>query len=139
MLGFAAGLLRPETWPFLGLYALYVFVREPAGRLLAAGLVALLPVLWLGPELWGAGEPCAPPTRAQEPTLFSPAFADRPALAVLDRAPGFVPGPAKLGVLAAAVDGRAEHTRWRLRTAARDGGDARRPGRAAASSRSRRA
>ena len=102
-LGFAAGLLRPETWPFLGLYALYVFVREPRARLLAAGLVALLPVLWLGPELLGAGDALRAASRAREPTLFSPAFADRPALAVFDRAQGFVPGPTKLGVLAAVV------------------------------------
>ncbi len=104
-LGFAAGLLRPETWPFLGLYALYVFVREPRARLLAAALMALLPVLWLGPELWGAGDPLRAASRAQDPTLFSLAFADRPALAVLDRAQGFVPGPVKLGVLAALVVG----------------------------------
>jgi hypothetical protein len=104
-LGFAAGLLRPETWPFLGLYALYVFVRDPRARLLATGLMGLLPVLWLGPELWGAGDPLRAASRAQDPTLFSPAFADRPALAVLDRAQGFVPWPVKLGTLAAVVLG----------------------------------
>ena len=104
-LGFAAGLLRPETWPFLGLYALFVFVRDPRSRLLATGLMALLPVLWLGPELWGAGDPLRAASRAQDPTLFSLAFADRPALAVLDRAQGFVPWPTKLGVLAALAVG----------------------------------
>ena len=104
-LGFAAGLLRPETWPFLGLYALFVFVRDPRARVLATGLMALLPVLWLGPELWGAGDPLRAASRAQDPTLFSLAFADRPALAVLDRAQGFVPWPTKLGVLAALAVG----------------------------------
>ncbi len=104
-LGFAAGLLRPETWPFLGLYALYVFVRDPRARPLATGLMGLLPVLWLGPELWGAGDPLRAASRAQDPTLFSPAFADRPAFAVLDRAQGFVPWPIKLGALAAVVMG----------------------------------
>jgi len=105
VLGFAAGLLRPETWPFLGLYALYVFVREPRARLLAAALMGLLPVMWLGPELWGAGDALRAASRAQEPTQFSAAFADRPALAVLDRAQRFVPWPVKLGVLAAGVVG----------------------------------
>ncbi|MBA3420508.1 MAG: hypothetical protein H0U12_01195, partial [Thermoleophilaceae bacterium] len=101
-LGFAAGLLRPETWPFLGLYALYVFVREPRLRSLAAGLMALLPVLWLGPELWGSGEPLRAASRAQDPTLFSPAFAERPALAVLAKADATVPWPAKVGAVMAA-------------------------------------
>ncbi len=106
-LGFGAGLLRPETWPFLGLYALYVFVREPRARLLAAGLMALLPVLWLGPELWGAGDPLRAASRAQDPTLLSPAFADRPALAVLDRAEGLVPGPVELAASGRRGRGRA--------------------------------
>lgn len=100
-LGFAAGLLRPETWPFLGLYALFVFVREPRLRGLAGGLMALLPVLWLGPELWGSGEPLRAASRAQDPTLFSPAFAERPALAVLAKADRVVPWPVKGGVLLA--------------------------------------
>ena len=102
-LGFGAGLLRPETWPFLGLYALYVFVREPRARVLTAGLMALLPVLWLGPELWGAGDPFRAASRAQEPTRFSAAFAESPALAVLVRAAGIVPWAAKVGVVVAVV------------------------------------
>lgn len=105
-LGFAAGLLRPETWPFLGLYALFVFVREPHMRTLAAWLMALLPVLWLGPELWGSGEPLRAASRAQDPTLFSPAFAERPALAILAKADATLPWPAKVGaVLAAGLAG----------------------------------
>lgn len=101
-LGFAAGLLRPETWPFLGLYALFVFVREPPLRTLAGGLMALLPVLWVGPELWGSGEPLRAATRAQDPTLFSPAFAERPALALLAKADRVVSWPVKGGLLLAA-------------------------------------
>ena len=30
LLGFAAGLLRPEVWPFLGLYGLWAWFAEPA-------------------------------------------------------------------------------------------------------------
>ena len=100
-LGFAAGLLRPETWPFLGLYALHLFVREPRLRSLTAGLMALVPVLWLGPELWGSGDALRAASRAQDPTRFSPAFADRPAVAVLAKALATVPWPAKVGALIA--------------------------------------
>ena len=103
LLGFAAGLLRPETWPFLGLYALFVFVREARLRRLATGLMALLPVLWLGPELWGSGDALRAASRAQDPTLLSPAFADRPALAVLARAEAMVPAPAEAGAALAVL------------------------------------
>ena len=103
LLGFAAGLLRPETWPFLGLYALYLFVREPRLRRLTPGLMAALPVLWLGPELWGSGDPLRAASRAQDPTLFSPAFAERPAVAILAKAQATVPWPAKVGAAIAAI------------------------------------
>jgi len=120
-LGFAAGLLRPETWPFLGLYALFLFVREPRLRILAAALMALLPVLWLGPELWGSGEPLRAASRAQDPTLFSPAFAERPALALLAKADVTVPWPAKFGAVIAA--GLAALGTGRRRRRARAGGE----------------
>ena len=117
-LGFAAGLLRPETWPFLGLYALYVFLREPRLRRLAAGSMALLPVLWLGPELWGSGEPLRAASRAQDPTLFSPAFAERPALLLLAKAGATVPWPAKVGAMIAAALAAFGTGRRRLRPGA---------------------
>ena len=107
VLGFAAGLLRPETWPFLGLYALWLFVREPRLRPLAVILMGLLPVLWLGPELWGAGDALRAASRAQDPTLFSPAFADRPALAVFARAASLVPWPVQIGTVVGVVTAAA--------------------------------
>jgi len=132
-LGFLAGLLRPEAWPFLGLYALYVFAREPRRRLLVAALMALLPVLWLGPELWGSGDALRAASRAQDPTLLSPAFADRPWLAVLDRATTMTAWPARLGALAAiglalaALLPRGERRRGRVGLAgAANGGHGRR-------------
>jgi hypothetical protein len=106
-LGFGAALLRPESWPFLGLYALWLLVREPRLRARTAGLLALLPVLWLGPELWGSGDALRAASRAQDPTLFSAAFADRPALAVTERAGRMVPWPAKAGLVLAVVGGLA--------------------------------
>jgi hypothetical protein len=85
-LGVAAGLLRPEVWPFLGLYAVWLWLREPRLRLrVVAGLV-LLPLLWFGPDFLVSGEPLRASTRANEPNRDSPAFADFPALEVLERA-----------------------------------------------------
>jgi hypothetical protein len=85
-LGVAAGLLRPEIWPFLGVYALWLWLRAPRLRPLVVGGLALLPVLWFGPELWGSGDALRASTRANEPNRDSPAFADFPALAVMGRA-----------------------------------------------------
>ena len=102
-LGFGAALLRPETWPFLGLYMLFLLAREPRLRAATVALALALPALWLGPELWGSGDPLRAASRAQDPTLLSPAFAANPALAVLERAATMTPFPAVAGAVLAAV------------------------------------
>ena len=62
LLAVAAGLIRPEWWPFIGLYALWLWFRDPASRgwqmrlLILAGLVAL-PFLWFVPPWIGSGAP----------------------------------------------------------------------------------
>ncbi|MCP9491921.1 MAG: hypothetical protein MSC31_18910 [Solirubrobacteraceae bacterium MAG38_C4-C5] len=107
-LGLAAGLLRPEAWPFVGLYALYLLWEERAsagpasgsghrGRSrwstaalvtrsrfwwLATGGVAMV-ALWVLPELWGSGNLFRAAERANSPNPGSPAFAPVPSLAVL--------------------------------------------------------
>ena len=50
-----AALLRPEAWPFLGGYALWLWRsgREPLPLLIAALLP--VPLLWFGPDILGAG------------------------------------------------------------------------------------
>ena len=50
LLGFLPGLLRPEVWPFLGLYGLWLWFAEPALRRLIVVLAALIPLLWFLPE-----------------------------------------------------------------------------------------
>jgi hypothetical protein len=62
LLGVAAALIRPEWWPFLGLYSLWLWFREPDFRpwpmrlLILAGLFSL-PVLWFAPPWIGSGQP----------------------------------------------------------------------------------
>ena len=86
-----AALLRPEAWPFLGLYALYL-LWEDRSRLkwLAIGL-ASLPLLWLAPEYWGSGNAFRASDRAQNPRSDSPAFADDPARVVIENGIGLAP------------------------------------------------
>src|SRR3954454_10303927 len=85
LLAVGAALLRPEAWPFVGLYGLWLFWREPRTRALVAAGFAALPALWLLPEWWGSGGPLRAAHRAQNPRGDSPAFADDPIRAVLDQ------------------------------------------------------
>ena len=100
-LAIGAGLLRPEAWPFLGLYALWLLYEERARLRWVAGGLALLPLLWLAPEYWGSGNAFRASDRAQNPNPDSPAFADNPALKVAENAIGMVPAAAVAGAVLA--------------------------------------
>src|SRR4051794_32482486 len=92
-LAIGAGLLRPEAWPFIGLYALFLLWERPARLKWLAGGLAALPVLWLAPEYWGSGNALRAAQRAHNPRSDSPAFADHPALEVIKNAAELVPVP----------------------------------------------
>jgi hypothetical protein len=47
-LGVLAALGRPEVWPFIGIYALWMFRREPPMRLYIVVALAVIPLLWFG-------------------------------------------------------------------------------------------
>lgn len=81
----AAALLRPEIWPFLGLYGLWLWFAEPRLRLRMAGFAGLIALLWFGPELWGSGNALRAAERANNPNPGSAAFAEHPGLEVLER------------------------------------------------------
>jgi len=84
-LAFAAALLRPEVWPFLGLYGLWLWFKEPGLRLRMIVLGALIPLLWFAPEYWGSGDALRASERANNPNPGSAAFAEHPGLEVLER------------------------------------------------------
>jgi hypothetical protein len=71
LLAVAAGLIRPEWWPFVLLYATWLWFRDPdfAGPrmrlLLVAGLFAL-PFFWFVPPWVGSGNPFLAATHAAE-------------------------------------------------------------------------
>jgi hypothetical protein len=54
-LAVAAGLVRPEAWPFAGLYGLWAWRAGHLSLPLAAAWLALIPLLWFGPDVVGAG------------------------------------------------------------------------------------
>jgi hypothetical protein len=99
----AASLLRPEVWPFLGLYAAWLWRRRNGSRRLVAVLLPLVPLLWFAPELWGSGNLLRSSERARIPEPGQPALAERPALDTLDGFATMVPLPVLLGALAVAV------------------------------------
>jgi hypothetical protein len=84
-LGVAAALLRPEIWPFVGVYGLWLWFVEARLRLRMVGFAGLIALLWLGPELWGSGNALRAAERANNPNPGSAAFADHPGLEVLER------------------------------------------------------
>lgn len=66
LLAFAACLVRPETWPFAALYA-WRLIRDDrvsARAVVAGGLAVAL--LWLGPDLLGAGNAFEGAERARQ-------------------------------------------------------------------------
>src|SRR5258708_7038364 len=48
---------RPESWPFLGLFAIWLWIGRPEERRLVVALLVALPVLWYVPDWIGAGDP----------------------------------------------------------------------------------
>ncbi len=96
-----ACLLRPEVFPFLALYASWLWRAEPGLRRLTAGLAVLLPALWLVPDWIGSGDPFGAGRKASSEPPWSLSALDRPWLAALDRAHRIAGFPLELGVLAA--------------------------------------
>ncbi|MEA2431404.1 MAG: hypothetical protein QOI19_1877 [Thermoleophilaceae bacterium] len=57
VLGLLAALGRPELFPFLLVYAIWVLRRREANVAVMVALLLAVPVLWLGGDWWGAGDP----------------------------------------------------------------------------------
>ncbi len=48
---------RPEAWPLLGLYALWLWRHDPRQRWVVVAAVLAVPLLWFGGDWWGSGDP----------------------------------------------------------------------------------
>ncbi len=95
VLGFLAALLRPEVWPFLGLYGLWLLLIDRRSLWLVATGFVLVPALWFLPELWGSGNIWRAADRAQQPNPNSPALAKHPFVKVLQQTWPLVINPVK--------------------------------------------
>ncbi len=96
-----AALLRPEAWPFVALYGLFLFQARAELRPWLAAAAVAIPVVWFLPELWGSGDLVRSSERARIPNPGQPATADRPLLASLEEAAEIALVPLALAGLAA--------------------------------------
>jgi hypothetical protein len=107
-LGVAAALCRPEVWPFLGLYALWLWRTRRASPGFLALALAPVPLLWFGPDVLGAGGALGASDAARgTASPQSAVYADFPALEVLADFAELVTLPVLLAAAAgAALGGR---------------------------------
>ena len=74
LLGLVPVLDRPVAWPFMLVYAGYLWRSEPRHRPLVASVVALGPLLWFGGDLLASGDPLATASQAQGRPLAAPSL-----------------------------------------------------------------
>ncbi|MFL5829541.1 MAG: hypothetical protein ACJ76X_06450 [Solirubrobacteraceae bacterium] len=115
-LAMATSLIRPEAWPFLGLYLLWLWRFWPPMRsartlvLVAAGLV-LIPLLWFGPPWISTGNPFGASTQAAH---YNGQLGTDPLLEVLSRGAHLVMFPVLVFAAVAVVLGWREADRVTL-------------------------
>lgn len=103
LLAVCAGLLRPEAWPFLGLYGLWLLWRRELPVKMVVGFGAATIALWLLPEWWGSGDLLRAAHRAKDVNPGAPTYADNPAREVLNDAGAMLTGPLMVGLIGAAL------------------------------------
>jgi 4-amino-4-deoxy-L-arabinose transferase-like glycosyltransferase len=114
---FLAGLVRIEIWPFLALYGV-VFVLRGARRPVRtavglAGLLVLLPLLWLVPDLLSAGNLLRSASRATYESQGGPLVSHYPGLATINEGAGILFWPLTVGFVGETIVGLAVW--WRAR------------------------
>ena len=107
LLATGLALMRPEAWPFLGLYAGWLWLRDPGQRRLVAAALVSVPLLWFGGDWWGSGDPWHGADAAQ---VASGTAADRFGLAA-ERAAKVVVPTAWVGGAAALISARRRRDR----------------------------
>jgi hypothetical protein len=116
LLGIAASLIRPEWWPFVGLYAIWLWFKVPEFkaprlRLLILGGLASIPVLWFGPPWIGSGQPLLAATHAAQ---YNGHLGSDPFATVVGRGVDLQVLPALILAVAAVAIGWLRDRDWRL-------------------------
>ena len=103
LLGTACALLRPETWPFIALYGVWLVASDRDGPrpwrtvALVGGAGAVVAALWFVPEYIGSGNLFRAASRALEPVPNSPAQAAHPFIAVFTNSAAALSPPVYVG------------------------------------------
>jgi hypothetical protein len=98
----AVALMRPEAWPYLALYALYLWFALPRPpRVAIAGLSLLVPLLWFGGDWLGSGSLWTASDRALQIKRNTPGASSHPFTAVLHEGARMLPSPARAAIPAA--------------------------------------
>lgn len=103
LFGVAASLIRPEAWPFILIYAVWLWLRDrrPLMRLAIVLGLAAIPFFWLVPPWIGSGQPFLAATHAKD---YNGHLGAHPLLEVLRRGANLQLLPALiLAVVAVAV------------------------------------
>jgi hypothetical protein len=112
---FAAALIRPETWVFFALYALWIWRRDRGAMSMVLVMGGLIGALWFVPDLVGSGSLTRGVHWAQFAKAGSPARAGCPFCAeITDHAWPLVAPPFKVGALLACALAVILHGRPRL-------------------------
>jgi MFS family permease len=102
-LAVCAGLLRPEVWPFLGLYGLFVMYTKAYNWKVVVGVGIAVLAVWTLPEWWGSGDLLRAAHRAKNVNAGAPTYADNPAREVLHDAGLMLTTPLIVGLLCCGV------------------------------------
>src|ERR671914_2785941 len=110
-LGALVCLLRPELFPFLAAYVLWLAWIEPGRRRVVAALLLAIPLAWVVPEWIGSGDPLDGGSQARSEPYWSLSHAERPWLRALERVHNHA-GLAVELLAAAAVVAAVAFGRW---------------------------
>ena len=115
ILGVATCLMRPEAWPFLAVYGIWLWIREPRLRVLVVAGALAVPFFWFVPPWIGSGQPFLAATHARE---YNGHLGSDPFVEVLRRGANLQVLPALIGaalavVLALVSLGRSGRLSWR--------------------------
>lgn len=112
VLAVATGLMRPEAWPFIAVYAAWVWVCQTRLRALVLAGLATIPLLWFGPPGLESGQPLLAAVHASE---YNGHLGSDPLVEVLRRGLDLQVAPVLLAALVGAlVATRQRETRWLL-------------------------